>query len=293
MPASRRWTLLLVPDGCGTPRSVSMTDRQLRRLAAAVAAVTVLLALGAGIGADRLLAHTRGGSDSALAQQLATTRQRLRTIDDTLAVIARRDDHIRLLAGLPSQAAGANVTAGGAAAVHEVATADHADVDALIERADTLAASFAEVSGTLQKDADRLSRIPSIMPTVGWLSSTFSRSRFHPILHIRRPHDGIDLAAPMGAPIVAPAAGVVITVGWENGYGNVLEIDHGNGIMTKYAHCSRIVVRVGQHVKRGQHIANVGNTGLSTGPHLHYEIHVNGKVVNPLTYVLPDNAIPD
>jgi murein DD-endopeptidase MepM/ murein hydrolase activator NlpD len=97
----------------------------------------------------------------------------------------------------------------------------------------------------------------------------------------------------MGAPIVAPAGGVVRLVTVETGYGNVLEIDHGDGIVTKYAHCSRIVVKRGQHVKRGEIIANVGSTGLSTGPHVHYEIHVNGKVVDPLTYVLPEGVIPD
>jgi murein DD-endopeptidase MepM/ murein hydrolase activator NlpD len=97
----------------------------------------------------------------------------------------------------------------------------------------------------------------------------------------------------MGAPIVAPAAGTVTLVARQNGYGNVLEIDHGNGIVTKYAHCSRIEVKKGQHVQRGQVVANVGSTGLATGPHLHYEIHVHGKVVNPLTYVLPEGAIPD
>jgi len=79
----------------------------------------------------------------------------------------------------------------------------------------------------------------------------------------------------------------------ETGYGNVLEIDHGDGIITKYAHCSRIAVKAGQKVKRGQIIANVGSTGLSTGPHVHYETHVSGKVVDPLTYVLPDGVIPD
>jgi murein DD-endopeptidase MepM/ murein hydrolase activator NlpD len=73
----------------------------------------------------------------------------------------------------------------------------------------------------------------------------------------------------------------------------VLEIDHGDGIVTKYAHCSKVLVRAGQRVKRGQIIANVGSTGLSTGPHVHYEIHVNGKVVDPLTYVLPEGVIPD
>ena len=131
------------------------------------------------------------------------------------------------------------------------------------------------------------------MPTAGWLSSNFSRSRFHPILHYARPHEGIDVSAPMGAPIVAPAAGIVTRVGRETGYGLILEIDHGDGIRTKFAHCSRISVREGQRVRRGEEIANVGNSGLSTGPHLHYEIHVNGKVVDPLTYVLPGGAIPD
>ena len=92
----------------------------------------------------------------------------------------------------------------------------------------------------------------------------------------------------MGAPIIAPASGVVKSVGSEPGYGNTFEIDHGNGIVTKFAHCSRIVVHTGERVTRGQLIATVGNTGLSTGPHLHYEVHVNGRPVDPLKYVLPD-----
>ncbi len=130
------------------------------------------------------------------------------------------------------------------------------------------------------------------MPTSGWLSSHFSRSRFHPVLHRSRAHEGIDVAAPMGAPIVAPAAGIIRKAARETGYGLVVEIDHGHGIMTKYAHCSRLDVRPGQRVTRGETIALVGNTGLSTGPHLHYEIRVDGRVVDPLTYVLPE-AIPD
>jgi murein DD-endopeptidase MepM/ murein hydrolase activator NlpD len=94
----------------------------------------------------------------------------------------------------------------------------------------------------------------------------------------------------MGAPIVAPAAGRVISVSNEPGYGNTFQIDHGNGIVTKFAHCSRIVVHVGQQVTRGQLIATVGNTGLATGPHLHYEVHVNGQPVDPLKYVLPEKV---
>ena len=112
----------------------------------------------------------------------------------------------------------------------------------------------------------------------------------HPILHERRPHEGMDISAPGGTPIIAPAGGIVTRVTAEGGYGNVVEVDHGNGIWTRYAHCSRIIVRQGQHVDRGQMIATVGNTGLSVGPHLHYEIHVNGVAVDPRRYVLPDNV---
>ena len=135
----------------------------------------------------------------------------------------------------------------------------------------------------------RFANTPSILPTAGWLSSQFTRSRFHPILHENRPHEGIDVTAPTGTPIIAPAAGKVVHAGNAQGFGLVVEIDHGNGIRTKFAHCSRVAVRVGQQVTRNQLIAAVGSTGLSTAPHLHYEIHVNGKPVDPLTYVLPDS----
>ena len=130
------------------------------------------------------------------------------------------------------------------------------------------------------------------MPTTGWLTSQFSLSRFHPILHRYLPHLGIDIAAPYGTTIVAPAAGTVIRAGSASGYGQVLEIDHGNGIVTKYGHLSRFLVHIRQSVVRGQPIAQVGNSGLATGPHLHYEVHVNGAIVDPLTYVLP-STIPD
>ena len=103
------------------------------------------------------------------------------------------------------------------------------------------------------------------------------------LLHYARPHEGIDVSAPMGAPIVAPAGGTVTRVTKETGYGLVLEIDHGYGLVTKYAHCSRITVRVGQHVKRGDVIGFVGSTGRSTGAHLHYEVWMNGKLTNPMT----------
>jgi len=290
MPARRRWTLMLVPDGCEAHRTFSVTDRAIRRIAAVGSTLGLVVIVVGSVGLSRLETARSTGTHR---EQVLALQSRLDSLTDTITAIQRRDEQIRLLAGLPPDSIALQPADSGVGGVQNLAVAEHPNVDRLIARANELAANFAEVSDTLQHNADKLARIPSIMPTAGWLSSAFSRSRFHPILHYARPHDGIDVAAPMGAPIVAPAAGVVIMVTVENGYGNVLEIDHGNGIMTKYAHCSRIDVKLGQHVKRGQVIANVGNTGLSTGPHLHYEIHVHGKAVNPLTYVLPAGAIPD
>src|SRR3989442_396375 len=130
-----------------------------------------------------------------------------------------------------------------------------------------------------------------VMPTRGWLTSAFMAERVHPILHLARPHEGIDVTAQMGAEIEAPASGIVTDVKWEEGYGNMVTLDHGYGLVTRYAHCSKILVARGQRVKRGQKIALVGSTGLSTGPHLHYEVWVNGKPVNPIKYVLPDAIV--
>ena len=125
------------------------------------------------------------------------------------------------------------------------------------------------------------SHIPSIWPTTGEVSSPYGLrwggTDFHP---------GMDIANDMGTPIVATADGVVEYAGWNSGgYGNMVDIDHGNGIMTRYGHASQVVVSTGQHVKRGQLIAYMGSTGFSTGPHVHYEVHVNGQRVNPISYL--------
>lgn len=112
------------------------------------------------------------------------------------------------------------------------------------------------------------------------LSSGFGM-RFHPVLGYSRMHQGVDFAARTGTPILASAGGMVVFSGWGGGYGNVVVLDHGKGMRTRYAHMHRIGVRNGQRVEQGQNIGQVGSTGLSTGPHLHYEVWQNGKPVDP------------
>ena len=298
--ADRRWTVMIVPHGSDSPRSFSISERTVRSgvYVGAVLALMAIVGLGSAIATTgRMISSavrpTEANAMSSRPRDVAEVARRVASLRDTLDVIRKREAQIRLLAGLPATDSGAPNAAGfGAAGDSAARVPIDADVETLIQRADLLSARFAAVTDSLEVNAKRFASVPSIMPTAGWLTSQFSRARVHPLLHVSRPHEGIDVSAPMGAPIVAPASGTVTKVGRENGYGNVLEIDHGNGIVTLYAHCSRINVRQGQRVTRGQTIAAVGNTGLATGPHLHYELHIHGKVVDPLTYVLAD-AIPD
>lgn len=126
----------------------------------------------------------------------------------------------------------------------------------------------------------------AVLPVVGRLSSRFSYSRPHPILRIRRPHLGVDVSAPKGTPITAPATGIVIKAERNFTYGYVVELDHGDGVVTRYAHCNSISVKKGDQVIAGTTIGTVGSTGLSTAPHLHYEVHVRGRAVDPLKFVV-------
>lgn len=309
MSERRKWTIVLVPPGAAASRVVEVSQRLLKG-AAAGGAIAGLLALLLGYGTvarsvDLRRAARLERENARLAQELGQLHGQLSELTDTLKTIAGRDARIRLLANLePNDPSVQQAGIGGPAdpnagtdslsrlgVLGQRAAEIRVDLGALIRRANLLAASFDEANDSLENHRARLAATPSIMPTAGWLTSAFAKMRSHPILHVNRPHEGIDVTAPMGSPIQAPASGTVLSAGWEAGYGNVIEVDHGFGITTRFAHASKLLARRGQRVERGQVIAEVGSTGLATGPHLHYEVHVNGKPVDPMRYVLPEAVV--
>ncbi len=305
--ADRRWTVVVVPHGPGGSKTLQLSLSAVRIAVGIVATIVVAAAvLGFTIVSksveltrlERLERHNQ-----ALVEEISRAQQSLAVLQDTIEAIANRDQKIRLLAGLDPidpdvQQAGIGGPEGpvterqillGETSAGQEALRMSMDLSSLVRRASLVAASFDVVVDSLETHKATLTRTPSIMPTMGWLTSRFSKQRFHPIHHEARPHQGIDVAAPIGTPIVAPADGRVIDVrGPRGGYGLMVTIDHGAGLVTRYAHCSKILVKVGQRVRRNEKIALVGKTGLATAPHLHYEVIRNGRPVDPWTFILPD-----
>jgi len=160
----------------------------------------------------------------------------------------------------------------------------------LKERSGVLQDSFRVLDTAFQKQALLLSSTPSIYPVRGLLGNGFGWRR-DPFTGMRDFHQGLDIVAPQGTRVVAPADGIVTRVGPAGGFGLSLFVSHGYGVVTRYGHLSSTAVKVGQRVRRGETIATTGSTGRSTGPHLHYEVMVHQKAVDPLVYILEESKV--
>jgi murein DD-endopeptidase MepM/ murein hydrolase activator NlpD len=147
------------------------------------------------------------------------------------------------------------------------------------------AGEFEQLLEKLKRQRNLLARTPTIRPAEGWITSRFGY-RKSPFTSRREMHKGLDISNRIGTPILAAADGVVSYVGKKGLYGNIVIIDHGHGLQTRYAHLSKTLKDKNERVKRGDVIAQMGNTGRSTGPHLHYEVRLNGVPVNPSKYIL-------
>jgi murein DD-endopeptidase MepM/ murein hydrolase activator NlpD len=179
-----------------------------------------------------------------------------------------------------------------AASAHQTPSTDMMtrELDRLSREMNDRSKSFQELIDQLEAKRTILAATPTIWPVKGWLTAGFGHRR-SPFTGQRQMHDGVDISNSVGTAIVAPAEGVVSYAGPLGGFGNVVSIDHGHKITTFYAHLQQHKVSRGQRVRRGDVIASLGTTGRVTGPHLHYEIQVNGAPVDPSKYVIDMESV--
>jgi murein DD-endopeptidase MepM/ murein hydrolase activator NlpD len=306
MPGDR-WTFLVVRGEEEPVQQYTLSTRTLRSLAwasgvAAIAVVASIGILGAG-SATRFNARSLEARNAALEEKLSDFQERIRTLESTLDVVASNDARFRNLAGLEiidPEVLEAGVGGPGLGlpqssplwGIDSVTTksifATSYDLSTIERRARLLSESLSEATDSVLAHRDLLESTPSIFPTRGWLSSRFSQSRMHPVHNRPLPHRGIDVSAPTGTPIFAAAKGRVVRSGWVVGYGLTVEIDHGFGFTTLYGHASKLIAAVGDEVTRGDVIAQVGSTGTTTAPNLHYEVKVGGIAQDPSKFILPD-----
>lgn len=240
--------------------------------------------------------------NQALFSQLEETKSALIQIDERLTEIASRDNEVyRSILGLEpisfdERQAGVGGSAISENDIYSQSTAELLDwtserVENLERKIGIQNLSFEELRHQYNENKDKLRHIPAIKPGSGILLSGFGM-RDHPILQYRRPHNGLDFRADIGAPVYATGDGRVKYAGRQGTLGRIVIIDHGYGYETLYAHLSEFEswIRSGVDVKRGQQIAKAGDSGLSEGPHLHYEIRLNGRHVDPLYYLFADTS---
>jgi len=298
---------MLVPHDNERVRSFQVAWKDVRAVVSAILLVVFLLGTFTVAFFVKQSQHVRAGSlrreNELLAAEVNQMRQEMDQLNRSIETLGQKDEQYRVMSGLNALTSdprtGTTRSVAEQALMHlnpevggRISDAS-TTLDALTRRASQLRTSMDQALTALQRNRDRLASTPTIAPARGPLSSLFSPGRYHPVLHITRPHKGIDIAARVGEPIMAPAHGVVRFAGNRgNGYGNMVEIDHGYGYVTRFAHASRLLVHTGQEVKRGDLIALVGATGLVSGPHLHYEVEIDGKQVDPLNFIVAD-AIPD
>jgi len=159
------------------------------------------------------------------------------------------------------------------------------DVERLQSEAMSREDSLSELEKLLQVKREMLAHTPSVWPVQGWVTSGFGY-RTNPFTGLTQMHEGLDVSNRLGTPVIAPSNGIVSDVGNDNAVGKVVVIFHGFGMTSRYGHLSKVLVKTGQRVKRGDKIAEVGMTGKTTGPHLHYEVKINGVPINPARYIL-------
>jgi murein DD-endopeptidase MepM/ murein hydrolase activator NlpD len=302
-------TVIILPGGAGHPRTLGIRRRWLRvaGVAGLVGLAAIILMVLSHRNLRRQVIEFASLQEQSSAQQvqLASMGEELKGLRDQLHRIKKLDRKLRLMASLEPRADSSMPLLGlggpspSGSAAKDVLIADRQSI--LIESmreelaklksaAGRQETSYHELVSAFHDMKSLLAHTPSIWPVRGWVTSGFGR-RVSPFTGKRVLHTGIDVASRKGAVVVAPADGVVTRVTSDYNLGKLVEIDHGYGFSSRYGHNSQILVHTGQRVRRGDPIARVGNTGRSTGPHVHYEVRLEGVPVNPKRYIVEDETL--
>lgn len=250
---------------------------------------------------DRVKLSQLERENKFLESKLVDLNSVILNLKDQMANLIEKEENVRMVFGLPEVDAQLREVGVGGPMPSQfsdqsptVKQAQQAEVelDKLLRQVRFERESFNQIYSDLSNKKTILDQTPSICPTAGYLSRGFG-IKIDPFTGTRQPHLGLDLAADPGTPVYAAADGKVSSVEWDPGLGRMIRITHLSGYTTIYAHLSLVKVKIGQHVKRGEMIGAVGNTGYSTGPHLHYEVHFQGQPKNPLNYILWSQDLPD
>ena len=238
---------------------------------------------------------------NSVSSNIEDIHTRLKELDNQLLEIEEKDRAVRIYAGMPSVdkdirklgigglvSNKANDFNNLAPAISKEISNLQLDIERLSRQVNFELSSYESIYEKVKSNIDKIRHIPSIRPVEGgYLNSSFGY-RQDPIDNVRRFHQGQDITVPTGTPIYAPADGVVKRAYYIGGFGNHIRLEHSSGYSTTFAHLSKIFVRHGQKIKRGEIIGESGNTGRSTAPHLHYEVHYHGNPKNPLDYFFTD-----
>ena len=301
---------LLIFDAAGTSvRQTTIPKLLLPVIAVLVAAASVALYMGVSdylrLRADsRELANLRADfkkQDERITHQqsqIAAFSNKINFLKSQLMDLHNFEKKIRIIANLdPSEDGSSMFGVGGSdpedldpVAVmeqdyQELVRDMHVEINEIDQASHSQRNSFTSIFSQLEDKRNLLAATPSIRPVKGWISSDFGY-RVSPFTGRREFHRGLDIATREGVPIVAPADGIVTYSGRKGLMGNMITLEHGFGMVTRYGHIKKLIKQKGERVKRGETIALVGNTGRSTGPHVHYEVRLNGVAVNPMNYFL-------
>jgi len=287
----KRFTILVIPEGSHQVRRFGVRMNMIK--GAAFAAVILLLGLAVLMTDYVLTNFDRNELERLQVENLSQREElhrlvvKLEDLRQEIVVLAQNDAKVRVMAKLSAPKGDSMVGVGGPATQDDVKR-EFSDIQQRIDEVrrqiDLRRESQEEIQGILNDQRSLLAAKPVGWPVKGWLTSSFGMRR-DPFNGRRKMHEGLDIAARTGTAVVATADGIVSSVKTEPGYGKVVIVDHGYGYRTIYGHNSKYYVKVGQRVRRGERIAAVGNTGRSTGSHVHYEIRLNGVPVNPYKYL--------